>query len=134
MAASDRFVLAAMNGQEADEKSPDVRKPADEPAMYFYIVFGLVFEALTTNSADASASPTALETVKIALSAFTSLVRPEYAGKVILEPSTFDEVSSLAYRLAMTAAPVIQVHLVSAMASLANSQKTTLQSRIAASG
>lgn len=135
MAASDKHILAAMEGLDPSAESSSVpSKPRDEPVAYFFVLFGLVFEVLSTSSADSTASPATLEVVNTALKALTSLVKPEYAGKAILEPSTFDEVSNLAYRLALTAAPTVQIYLVGAIASLANGQKDRLLALAAQAG
>ncbi|KAG8939338.1 hypothetical protein FRC00_013981, partial [Tulasnella sp. 408] len=135
MLASDKAVLAAMDGQDAsNQATPATAPPKDEPTAYFFIIFGLVFEALTASSADANATPAALEAAVTALEALRSLVRPEYAGKAILDPSTFDELSNLFYRMAMTSAPIVQINLIAVLASLASSQKDKLIAGIKASG
>ncbi|KAG9047376.1 hypothetical protein FS837_002429 [Tulasnella sp. UAMH 9824] len=135
MLGSDKAVLAAMDGQDASNQvTPAPAPPKDEPTAYFFIIFGLVFEALTASSADANATPAALEAAVTALEALRSLVRPEYAGKAILDPSTFDELSNLFYRMAMTSAPIVQINLIAVLASLASSQKDKLIAGIKASG
>ncbi|KAG9014418.1 hypothetical protein FRB90_005311 [Tulasnella sp. 427] len=134
MLASDKAVLAAMDGQEATSNTAVSTASKDEPTAYFFVIFGLIFEALTASSADANATPAALEAAVTALEALRSLVKPEYAGKAILELSTFDELSNLFYRMAMTAAPIVQINLVAVLASLASSQKERLLAGIKASG
>lgn len=135
MLVSDKAVLAAMDGQDASSQAtPSTAPSKDEPTAYFFVIFGLVFEALTASSADANATPAALEAAVTSLEALRSLVKPEYAGKAILELSTFDELSNLFYRMAMTAAPIVQLNLVAVLASLASSQKDKLIASIKASG
>ncbi|KAF7331836.1 Clathrin-coated vesicle protein [Mycena kentingensis (nom. inval.)] len=115
MQANDPNILAAMDGFEFGKGTP-VSVPdskRSEPTMFFFVLFGLVYEALATASADAnSTSPTRQSTVIAALQTLKCLVRPEYAGNAILEASILDEFLSLCYRMAMTETAAIQTHLV----------------------
>lgn len=53
MQAKDPFIIAAMDGQEQlKDVSTDSRRPREEPATFFYIIFGLVYEALAAASTD----------------------------------------------------------------------------------
>ncbi|KAJ3549608.1 hypothetical protein NMY22_g815 [Coprinellus aureogranulatus] len=127
MEANDPYVLAAMDGRElsANEKPPSVNPQNTEPTAFFYIIFGLVYEALSTSSEDSSSGAKRQSTVIPALRALKCLVRPEYAGKAILEPTIFDEFASLSYRLAMTEPADVQVHLVEMLSSFASAQKSS---------
>jgi hypothetical protein len=125
MQAGDPAMLAAMDGREpgTNMKTNGPATVPDEPTMFFFIIFGLVFEALATSSAESNLTTSTREpTVIAALQALKCLVRPEYSGKALLEPTTFDEFISLCYRMAMTETAVIQVHLVEMVAALAASQ------------
>lgn len=57
MEANDPHVLAAMDGREltVTDKLPAVKSSNAEPTAFFYIIFGLVYEALST-SVDSSFS------------------------------------------------------------------------------
>ena len=114
-----------MDGREltASDKPPAVNSSNTEPTAFFYIIFGLVYEALSTSSEDSSGGPQRQSNVTPALRALKCLVRPEYAGKAILEPTIFDEFTSLSYRLAMTEPADVQVHLVEMLSSFASAQK-----------
>lgn len=124
MQGNDQYILAAMDGRDLDAKElPAGKAPREEPAAFFFIIFGLVYEALVTSSADTSSSTTTRQPVVIAaLRALKCLVRPEYAGLAIMEPTIFDEFISLCYRLAMTESANIQVHLVDMLANFASTQ------------
>jgi hypothetical protein len=125
MQANDPHILAAMDGQELgkDMKAPAKEARREEPTMFFYIVFGLVYEALATASAESGSSVTSRQTtVTAALQTLKCLVRPEYAGKAIMEPAIFDEFISLCYRMAMTEPAPIQIHLVEVLAIIAATQ------------
>lgn len=125
MQAGDPHILAAMDGKEVGEDkknliSTSVRK---EPTAFFYIIFGLVYEALATSSADSSSTTTARQSAVVsALQALKSLVRPEYSGSAIMEPTIFDEFISLCYRMGMTESAAIQIHLVEMLSIFAATQ------------
>ena len=125
MQAGDPAMLAAMDGHEpsTELKTNGPTTVRGEPTVFFFIIFGLVFEALATSSAESNLTTSTREpTVIAALQALKCLVRPEYSGKALLEPTTFDEFISLCYRMAMTETAAIQVHLVEMVAALATSQ------------
>src|SRR4051812_24444849 len=114
MQTGDPHILAAMDGKEVVQQSKDLISTNErkEPTAFFYIIFGLVYEALATSSADSSSSSNRDSGVVSALQALKCLVRPEYSGNAILEPTIFEEFISLCYRMGMTESPAIQVHLV----------------------
>ncbi|KAJ7604033.1 clathrin-coated vesicle protein [Roridomyces roridus] len=123
MQANDPHILAAMDGQELgkDAAPPPHKAPRrEEPTMFFFIVFGLVYEALATASTESSSSTASRQSKIIAaLQTLKSLVKPEYAGKAIMEAAIFDEFISLCYRMAMTEAAPIQIHLVEVLTVMA---------------
>ena len=125
MQAGDPAILAAMDGRESsvDIKNNGPDTVPNEPTMFFFVVFGLVYEALAASSAESSLSTSTREpTVIAALQTLKCLVRPEYSGKALLELTTFDELISLCYRMAMTETAPVQIHLVETVAALAASQ------------
>ncbi|KAJ6450153.1 clathrin-coated vesicle protein [Mycena sanguinolenta] len=125
MQSNDPHILAAMDGQELgkDAKPPVKEARRQEPTMFFFIVFGLVYEALATASADSSSSMMSRQaTVIAALQTLKCLVRPEYAGRAMMEPAIFDEFISLCYRMAMTEPARVQIHLVEVLAIMAATQ------------
>lgn len=125
MQAEDPDVLAAMDGRELSQAStrPLKAKSREEPTAFFYILFGLVYEALSTSATDSGSTTSDRETLVMAcLEALKVLVKPEYAGKAILEPNIFDEFISLLYRMAMTESAAVQVHLVEMLGVLAATQ------------
>lgn len=131
MKLSDPYVLAAMDGLESvdTQKLPLVQNVSSraEPTALFFAVFGLIYEALAVSSADATPSPELRQNAITALKALKSLVKPEYSGRAILDPTIFDEFTSLCYRMAMTESAAVQVHLVETVASFATSQKDNMQ-------
>ncbi|KAG6857124.1 hypothetical protein H0H87_009256 [Tephrocybe sp. NHM501043] len=107
MENGDPFILAAMDGQElTPESKPIIPNKREEPTAFFYVIFGLVYEALVT-SADSTSSSSARQSLVVsALQALKCLVRPEYSGNAIKEPTIFDEF----------------VHLLEMLSSFASSQ------------
>ncbi|KAJ3781084.1 clathrin-coated vesicle protein [Lentinula aff. detonsa] len=128
MQAKDPYIVAAMDGSEHVNSATSIssKGPREEPTTFFYVVFGLVYEALAEASTDSLTSSAARQASVIAsLQALKSLVEPEYAGKAILDPTIFDEFISVCYRLAMTESAPIQIHLIEVMRVLAASQRTS---------
>ncbi|KAF9269100.1 clathrin-coated vesicle protein [Marasmius fiardii PR-910] len=126
MRAGDPNVLAAMDGRQLvkDQLFEASSKTRDEPALFFYVIFGLVYEALSSSTSDSTNSSSRQASISTALQALKSLVKPEYAGKAILEPTILDEFISVCYRIAMTETASIQVHLVEVLAAFASTQDT----------
>ncbi|KAI8972549.1 ARM repeat-containing protein [Trametes punicea] len=121
MQKDDPNILAAMDGQEtiSNAKPSDHR---DEPTVFFFIIFGLAYEALATSTPDADQD--AQRTSIISLQALKCLVRRKYCGKIFNDPPIFEELLNLFYRMSLTEPSGVQIHLVEAIASLAQSIKS----------
>lgn len=126
MQAAEPSILAGMDGHEigTNIKTNGPSSIRAEPTMFFFVIFGLAYEALVTSSADSTLTTSARQPVVIAaLQALKSLVKPEYSGNALLEPTTFDEFISLCYRMAMTETAVVQVYLIEMLAIFASSHE-----------
>ncbi|KAI0717727.1 ARM repeat-containing protein [Cerioporus squamosus] len=129
MQNEDPSILAAMDGQETPPVHPPSKAQTDnreEPTTFFFVVFGLVYEALATSTPDAG--PDEQRTSIVSLQALKCLVRRKYCGNVFNDPPLFEELLNLFYRMALTEPSGVQIHLVEVIASLAdsiNSTKTT---------
>lgn len=137
MKSQDPTILAAMDGLDGPPEGatkPEGSAPKDEPTAFFFPVFGLVFEALSSQSSEASSTPDSMEMTITSLDALKSLLRPEYCGSAVLEPAIFDELIGLSYRLALTEPALVQQHLVEAISSLAVSQGDRLLRARASNG
>ncbi|KAJ3914962.1 clathrin-coated vesicle protein [Lentinula edodes] len=122
MQVKDPYIIAAMDGRE------------QEPITFFYTVFGLVYEEVAEASTDSLAnSATHQASVIASLQALKSLIRPEYAGKAILDPTIFDEFISVCYRLAMTESALVQIHLIEVLTVFAASQGSRTSENMSAS-
>lgn len=127
MGSNDPSIIAAMDGHEGQNGTSATGSVSsrEEPTPYFYVIFGIAFEALASSSSESAAavtSGTRQSPAITALQALKYLVRPEFAGKAILEPTILDEFISLSYRLAMTESAAVQVHLLEMLAVFAVTQ------------
>jgi hypothetical protein len=111
METRDPFIFGAMEGIEDVAAAPlTARSARPEPTAMFFVIFGLVYEALSASTPH-SESSLAASTSLIALRAMKCLVRREYSGRALLEPTIFDELLNLWYRMAMTEPPALQIQL-----------------------
>ncbi|OSD03664.1 ARM repeat-containing protein [Trametes coccinea BRFM310] len=121
MQRDDPNLLAAMDGQDTPTTTGSSGS-RDEPTVFFWVVFGLAYEALATSAPDADQD--AQRTSIISLQALKHLVRRKYCGKVFKDPPIFEELLNLFYRMSLTEPSGVQIHLVEAIASLAESIKS----------
>lgn len=111
------FVFDALDGKlnnatangttEVDRDDINYR---DEPAAFFFVLFGIVIEALTTRpSNDGQYSES--HTLEI-LSALRRIVRPSVSGHAIFQDSVFSETVELFDRLALTEGLDVQLVII----------------------
>lgn len=123
MQRDDASIVAAMDGQDAPvSQTSSKSETREEPTTFFFVVFGLVYEALATSTSDSN--PEARRTSIISLQALKCLVRRKYCGRVFSDPPLFEELLNLFYRMSLTEPSGVQIHLVEAIASLADSIKS----------
>jgi hypothetical protein len=111
------------------KEGPDIPRPVpsagrQEPCAMFFVIFGLVYEALANSTVESTASST-LTRQPITIAALQSLkylTKPEFSGQSLQETTVFDEFINLCYRMVMTEAAYIQIHLIEAMVTLATTQ------------
>lgn len=111
--SGNNHMLRAVDGLDSDDEddSPLVStKGRDSPAVFFWVLFGLSFEALC------SGSP-AVQT--LALEALVGLIRAEVSGPALLETSLFDELCNLCYRLVITEGPEVKAQVMDVVLQLA---------------
>jgi HEAT repeat-containing protein 5 len=113
MEMQDPFILGAMEGMDDVAAASSAKRNAgSEPTALFFVIFGLVYEALSSSAPHSESSTAATGNMPlIALRAMKCLVRREYSGRALLEPTIFDELLNLWYRIAMTEPPVLQAQL-----------------------
>jgi hypothetical protein len=105
------FMLRAVDGIEVNEQAQVVSNARrDSPAQYFWVLFGLSFEALCSGSSAVQS---------LALEAFLGLLRAQVSGPALLDTTLFDEVCNLCYRLAITEGPATKARVMEIAVQLA---------------
>ena len=120
----DAHVLAALDGSEVTANGAPQSVPRTEPTALFFVIFGLVYEALASPDTDSSSGHRAISV--IALKCLKYLVRPQYSGHALLDQANFDELISLFYRMTITEPPIVVVHILEVISSFVVSQDTKL--------
>lgn len=100
------FVFEALDGKEADEMAVNGRSKSseinyrDEPVAFFFVLFGIAFEALTARPGSDSLA-TEEQTLGI-LSALKKILHPSVSGHAIYREEIFSETMDLLDRLVLT--------------------------------
>ncbi|KAF8841000.1 clathrin-coated vesicle protein [Paxillus ammoniavirescens] len=122
MEHSGQHISAAILRETSTEvlASNGLGLPRTEPAPLFFVIFGLIYEALAVSSPQPAVTPNLRDaTVAASLRALKCLVDPRYSGKALLEPMVFKEFISLCYRMAMVENAAALVHLLEVIAVFA---------------
>lgn len=123
METQDPFILGAMEGMDDVTAASSARRNAQlEPTAMFFVIFGLVYEALSSSAPYSESTAANGNMPLIALRAMKCLVRREYSGRALLEPTIFDELLNLWYRIAMTEPPALQAQLMEVVRVFATEQ------------
>lgn len=99
------FVFDALDGKtEPTEPTTNDGKPSDinyrdEPVAFFFVLFGLAFEALAGRPGDLQASK---EQILEILQALKKILRPAVSGYAIYQEVVFSETMDLLDRLVLT--------------------------------
>ncbi|GJN93690.1 hypothetical protein Rhopal_006747-T1 [Rhodotorula paludigena] len=108
--SSNPHMLRAVDGLDPMDENAILPSPhRHDPAVYFWTLFGLSFEALCASSSADTASTSAVQA--IALEALVALTRPDVSGAVLKDDTLFDEVCNLCCRLAITEGPEIKARV-----------------------
>ncbi|KAG5999720.1 hypothetical protein E4U54_001701 [Claviceps lovelessii] len=101
------FVFDALDGKEApdgalnaESKSPAINY-RDEPVAFFFVLFGLAFEALAIRPGQTDSLATREQTLDI-LQALKKILHPSVSGHAIYRPDVFAETMDLLDRLVLT--------------------------------
>ncbi|KAF7556071.1 hypothetical protein G7046_g6405 [Stylonectria norvegica] len=101
------FVFDALDGKESDGPSTNGHGKGsdinyrDEPVAFFFVLFGLAFEALATRSGQSDSLATHEQTLAI-LQALKKILHPSVSGHAIYRPDVFSETMDLLDRLVLT--------------------------------
>jgi len=120
----DPHVLAAMDGSETVANGASQSAPRTEPTALFFVIFGLVYEALASPDTDSGSGHRTISV--IALKCLKYLVRPQYSGHALLDQANFDELISLFYRMTITEPPIVVMRILEVVSLLVVSQDTKL--------
>jgi HEAT repeat-containing protein 5 len=104
------FVFDALDGKTDTEPGVTLEKPSDisyrdEPVAFFFVLFGLAFEALVARPSEQKASQD--YTLDI-LQALQKILRPAVSGQAIYQEVVFSETMDLLDRLILTEGLPIQ--------------------------
>ena len=93
------------NGKRANRSDINYR---DEPAAFFFVLFGIVIESLTTRTEGPDSEKQTLEI----LSALKRILRPSVSGNAVFQDTVFSETVELFDRLALTEGLDVQLMIV----------------------
>ena len=108
------FVFDALDGKPDDGEANGVRTSRsdinyrDEPAAFFFVLFGIVIESLTTRTEGPDSEKQTLEI----LSALKRILRPSVSGNAVFQDTIFSEAVELFDRLALTEGLDVQLMIV----------------------
>lgn len=108
------FVFDALDGKPDEDEANGTKAVRsdinyrDEPAAFFFVLFGIVIEALTSRSEGLDSEKQTLEI----LSALKRILRPSVSGNAIFQDTVFSETVELFDRLALTESLDVQVLIV----------------------
>lgn len=112
------FVFDALDGKESTSaatnghsKTPGINY-RDEPVAFFFVLFGLAFEALAIRPGQGDTLATQEQTLAI-LQALKKILHPSVSGHAIYRPDVFTETMDLLDRLVLTEGLDVQAVIVS---------------------
>ncbi|KAI8634633.1 armadillo-type protein [Xylariaceae sp. FL1651] len=101
------FVFDALDGKETDGPMPNGQSKGadinyrDEPVAFFFVLFGIAFEALATRPGQTDSLATQEQTLEILL-ALKKILHPSVSGHAIYREAIFSETMDLLDRLVLT--------------------------------
>ncbi|KAI1856989.1 uncharacterized protein JN550_013520 [Neoarthrinium moseri] len=101
------FVFDALDGKETEGPSANGHSKGadinyrDEPVAFFFVLFGIAFEALATRPGQADSLATHEQTLEI-LQALKKILHPSVSGHAIYREAIFSETMDLLDRLVLT--------------------------------
>lgn len=132
MDQNDEAVLLAMDGKSLKDGKENGKQDSttrSEPAYFFYVLYGLAFQALSSSSgstsfsshSESSSSSNNSQTKTIALNALRCLSKNQYSGQVLLKSGLFEELYNLSFRLVAIEDCKIKKNVVGMIAGLVES-------------
>ncbi|KAK0389422.1 hypothetical protein NLU13_2997 [Sarocladium strictum] len=111
------FVFDALDGKESQAAAPNGKTEGpginyrDEPVAFFFVLFGLAFEALAVRPGQGDSLATREQTLAI-LRALKKILHPSVSGHAIYRPDVFAETMDLLDRLVLTEGLDVQSSIV----------------------
>ncbi|KAI1326058.1 armadillo-type protein [Xylariaceae sp. FL0255] len=111
------FVFDALDGKETDGPAPNGQSKGadinyrDEPVAFFFVLFGIAFEALATRPGQTDSLATQEQTLEI-LQALKKILHPSVSGHAIYREAIFSETMDLLDRLVLTEGLDVQAVIV----------------------
>ncbi|KAK4046606.1 hypothetical protein OIV83_005976 [Microbotryomycetes sp. JL201] len=102
----NELALQAMDDGQASSLGDERQHPAE----FFWILFGLSFEALCTGASGIQ---------EMALESTAGLIGRQVSGGALLEPGLFDELCNLCFRLSITEGPSVKARVMDIVIQLA---------------
>ncbi|CAO1639306.1 unnamed protein product [Sympodiomycopsis kandeliae] len=127
-------IIKAMDGGDGQEEvSGPPSAFRSEPTIFFFVLYGLVFEALSTSAGASSASVVdsgdavrGAHVMRVSLQAVRSLSKPQYSGTALLQESSFEELCNLCYRIVLTESVSMQNGVVDLVLAIGRAFKSRL--------
>ncbi|UZJ56964.1 hypothetical protein CBS101457_006284 [Exobasidium rhododendri] len=119
MSQGDKSIVKAMNGETSNSSNgATTTRSSDKPALFFFALYGLSFEALAKNVGTLRNAHISL----ITLLALRYLCTPQYAGSALQDDTFFSELFHLFYRVIMMDPTVaVQVRTIEVVAEIISS-------------
>lgn len=122
--ARNSLAIAAFSGNDISDADKNIPlTTAKEPALFFYVIFGLAFEILADPSsfhtADEDKSRSA-QTASLALEAMEGLLLPSIAGPALIRDGLYEELCGLFYRLTITESLAVQARVIQVVSQIAS--------------
>jgi hypothetical protein len=111
----DEHIYSAMEGQGQEQLSNGTNsRPASEPTVFFFSLYGLTFESLAASAG----SMREAHVSSITLLALRHLCTSHYAGTALLQEDLFSDLLNLLYRVVMVDSPAVQIKTIEALAEI----------------
>ncbi|QIX01385.1 hypothetical protein AMS68_006902 [Peltaster fructicola] len=125
-----QVVFDALDGKQingiVDSRQVTAINYRDEPVAFFFVLFGLAFEALAINQPDEDEVLKQQRKVEI-LQALKKILRPSVAGDAIYQDSIFEETIDLMHRMVLTESLGVQTVIVEIATNLCMAHPSSRQ-------
>ena len=116
--ARDRHIIAAMDGADASASKASPR--SSDPALFFYVIFGLAFQQVAEAAAGSGRDVKLLSgnAAGTALEVIAGLVQHAVAGDALMRDGLIEELCGLCLRLVGTGNALVKARIVDAVVAV----------------